>query len=112
MEKSLRSMRGCYGDMYEYQSERSLRGELFYTYFGAGDILLFMFLGMAFFKSGILMGQAPTKIYLLLFIGGMGLGLLLSYFRLQPQIDLKFDFYAYLKKDTSNIMKYHGLSEL
>jgi uncharacterized protein len=99
MEKSLKSVRGDYFDFYEYQSERSLRGELFYTYFWAWDVLLFMFLGMAFFKSGILMGQAPTKLYLLLFIGGMGLGLLLSYFRLQPLIDHKFDRFAYLKKE-------------
>jgi uncharacterized protein len=98
MAKSLKSVRGGYSDFYDYQSERSLRGELYYTYFGAWDILLFMFLGMAFFKSGILMGQASTKVYLLLFVLGMGLGLLLSYFRLQPLIDHKFDHFAYLKK--------------
>jgi uncharacterized protein len=97
MEKSLNSVRGNYFDFYEYQSERSLRTELFYTYFGAWDVLLFMFLGMALFKSGILMGQAPTRLYLLLFIGGMGLGLLLSYFRLQPLIDHKFNRFVYLK---------------
>jgi uncharacterized protein len=97
MEKSLKSVRGGYSDFYDYQSERSLRGELYYTYFGAWDVLLFMFLGMAFFKSGILMGQAPTKTYLFLFIGGLGLGLILSYFRLQPLIDHKFDGFVYLK---------------
>ena len=98
MEKSLKSVRGGYFDFYEYQSERSLRMELNYTYLWAWDVLLFIFLGMALFKSGILMGQASTKLYLLLFIGGMGLGLFLSYFRLQPQIDHKFDMFAYLKK--------------
>ncbi len=97
MEKSLKSMRGSYGDLYEYQSERSLRGEFYYTYFGAGDILLFMFLGMALFKSGVLMGQASAKVYWIMFIAGMGIGLTLSYFRLQPLIDYKFNFYEYTK---------------
>jgi uncharacterized protein len=63
MNKSLDAVRGSYGGFYEYQSERSLRGEFNYLYFGGWDILVFMFLGMAFFKSGILLGQAPAKLY-------------------------------------------------
>jgi uncharacterized protein len=91
MEKNLKSVRGNYGGFYEYQSGRSFEGEVFYTYFGIWDILIFMFLGMAFFKSGILIGQASSKVYWGLFIGGLGLGLTLSYFRLQPLIDYKFN---------------------
>jgi uncharacterized protein len=49
--------------------------------------MVFMFLGMAFFKNGIITGQASTKVYWGLFIGGLGIGLILSYFRLQPLID-------------------------
>jgi len=90
MKKNLANVRGSYGGFYEYQSGRSVEGELYYTYFGIWDILIFMFLGMAFFKTGILTGLAPTKIYWALFIGGLGLGLTLSYFRLQPLIDYKF----------------------
>ncbi len=97
MNKSLKSVQGNYGGFYEYQSERSLKGEFFYTYFGIWDILLFMFLGMAFFKSGILTGQASSKVYWGLFIGGLGLGLVLSYFRLQPLIDYKFNGFEYTK---------------
>ena len=107
MEKSLKSMRGSYGGMYEYQSERSLYGEFYYTYFGAGDILLFMFLGMAFFKSGILMGQASAKVYWIMFIAGMAIGLTLSYFRLQPLIDYKFDRFEYTK---NNYFEFYELS--
>ncbi len=91
MNKNLATVRGSYGGFYEYQSGRSLEGEFFYTYFGIWDILIFMFLGMSFFKSGILTGQASAKIYWGLFIGGLGLGLILSYFRLQPSIDYKFN---------------------
>lgn len=97
MNKSLKSVQGSYGGFYEYQSERSLRGEFYYTYFGIWDILLFMFLGMAFFKTGILTGQASSKVYWGLFIGGLGLGLVLSYFRLQPLIDYKFNGFEYTK---------------
>jgi uncharacterized protein len=95
--KNLAIVRGDYWGFYDYQSARSLRGELFYTYFGIWDILIFMFLGMAFFKSGILIGQASTKVYWGLFIGGLGIGLVLSYFRLQPYIDYKFNEFDYKK---------------
>jgi uncharacterized protein len=97
MEKSLRSVRGRYGGFYEYQSERSFYGEVQGTYFGFGDILLFMFLGMAFFKSRIITGNASTKIYWILFIAGLGVGLVLSYFRLQPLIENKFNRFDYTK---------------
>ncbi len=95
--KNLAIVRGNYSRFYDYQSARSLRGEFFYTYFGIWDILLFMFLGMAFFKSGILTGLASIKVYWVLFIGGLGIGLLLSYFRLQPYIDYKFNEFDYKK---------------
>lgn len=95
--KNLAIVRGDYWGFYDYQSARSLRGELFYTYFGIWDILIFMFLGMAFFKSGILTGQASTKIYWGLFIGGLGIGLVLSYFRLQPYLDYKFNEFDFKK---------------
>ncbi len=100
MKNNLKNVQGSYGGFYEYQSERSLEGELYYTYFGIWDILLFMLLGMAFFKSGILTGQASSKIYWGLFIGGIGLGLVLSYFRLQPLIDYKFNRFE-ITKNTS-----------
>ncbi|MEJ8817503.1 DUF418 domain-containing protein [Lacibacter sp. H407] len=97
MEKSTKSVRGDYFGFYEYQSERSFRTEVFYLYYMAWDILLFMFLGMAFYKTGIIQGQASSKIYWGLFIGGLGIGLLLSYFRLKPLIDFKFNEFDYIK---------------
>ena len=93
MEKNLASVRGSYSEFYKYQSERSFHGEVHYTYDGLWDIMIFMFLGMAFFKNGVMLGQASTKVYWGLFIGGLGLGLVLSYFRLQPQIDYKFNYF-------------------
>jgi uncharacterized protein len=97
MEKSLAAVRGGYGGFYEYQSERSFRGEINYLYYGGWDILVFMFLGMAFFKNGVLMGKASVKVYWGMFIIGLGLGLVLSYFRLKPLIDHQFNYFDYTK---------------
>lgn len=97
MEKSLAAVRGGYGGYYEYQSERSFRGEINYLYYGGWDILVFMFLGMAFFKNGVLMGKASAKVYWGMFIIGLGLGLVLSYFRLKPLIDHQFNYFDYTK---------------
>jgi len=97
MKKSVKAMQGSYGELYEYQSNRSFQVEVFYLYYGIWDILIFMLLGMAFFKNGILTGKASAKIYWSLMIGGLGIGLVLSYFRLQPMIDYKFDIFNYTK---------------
>ncbi|MDZ4810975.1 MAG: DUF418 domain-containing protein, partial [Bacteroidota bacterium] len=98
MEKSLRKVRGDYASFYEYQSERSFYGEVHYTYDGLWDILIFMFLGMAFYKNGVLMGNAPAKLYWLLFVGGMAGGIFLTWFKLKALIDLNFNYYEIIKQ--------------
>lgn len=97
MEKAIRQVNGTYEESYEYRTNRYVEDLVTYLFFGIWDVLLFMFIGMAFFKMGILMGQAPIKTYWLLFIGGLGLGLTISYFRLQYQIDNQFNWYEYTK---------------
>lgn len=97
MEKSLRGMRSNYPALYEYQSERSYNGEIFYTYFGLWDVLIFMMLGMAFYKSGVLLGKAPSKVYWWMFIIGLGGGLVLSWLRLKPLIAYNFNYYEITK---------------
>lgn len=42
-DKSLAKVHGDYAEFYEYHSERSLRGELYWTYNGIWGILIFMF---------------------------------------------------------------------
>jgi uncharacterized protein len=71
---------------------------VFFTYFAIWDILVFLFLGMAFYKSGILTGQAPVRTYLILCITGLGLGLFLSYLRLQPLIVHKFNGFEIMRR--------------
>ncbi len=97
MENSLASVRGNYSDFYKYQSERTFHTEVFFLYFFGWDVLLFMFLGMAFFKAGILQGLSSARVYWWMFLAGLGIGLVLSYFRLQPLIDHKFNQFDYLK---------------
>lgn len=91
MRKNLQKATGSYGTLYEYMSNISTNLEFYYTYYGIWDILLFMLLGMAFFKSGILTGQASAKLYWALFIVGMGAGLLLTWYRLQFMVDQQFN---------------------
>jgi len=98
MEKNLREIRGSYAQTYNNLSNVSSKLEFYYTYYGLWDVLLFMFLGMAFYKSGVLMGQASSKIYWGLFIIGLGAGLLISYFRLQPMLETRFNRFLFVKK--------------
>lgn len=97
MQKNLRQVRGSYAELYENISSLSARLEFYYTYYGLWDVLLFMFIGMAFFKAGILTGNASVKIYWWLFVIGLVAGLVISYFRLQPQFMYKFNQFNYTK---------------
>ena len=93
-ENNLEKVRGDYATFYKYQSERSFFVETAFFYSVIWDLLLFMFLGMAFYKNGILTGKAPSKIYWLMLIVGLGAGLVLSWFRLQPLIEHQFNKFA------------------
>ena len=44
------------------------------------------------------MAEASAKTYWWMFIIGLGGGLVLSYFRLQPMIDLKFNYFDYARQ--------------
>ena len=98
MEKNIEKNTGSYKSLYEYRTNRYLDELVTYLFLGLWDVLLFMFLGMAFFKMGILTGQAPTKTYLWMTIIGLGVGLTVSYFRLQQLIDAKFNWFDYTKR--------------
>jgi uncharacterized protein len=54
-----------------------------------------MFLGMAFFKNGILTGEHPSKTYFWLTFAGLSIGFILSWFRLTEE--LHYNFNAYVK---------------
>jgi len=98
MQKNNEKNMGSYKDLYEHRTNRYLNQLVTYTYFGIWDVMLFMFIGMAFFKLGILTGQANVKTYLWMTIVGLGIGLTVSYFRLQQEVDAKFNWFEYSKK--------------
>lgn len=92
------NVQGTYPQVYSQLSEISFRVETTgFFHFIFFDVLVFMFIGMAFYKNGILTGHASVKWYWLLFLVGMGLGLTLSYLRLKPSLQYDFDEYAYTK---------------
>lgn len=97
MKRNLEKSTGSYGVLYNYLSNITAMIEFNYTYYGIWDILLFMLLGMAFFKSGVLTGHASAKLYWAMFIGGMGLGLFLTWLRLGELMQHKFNLFEITK---------------
>ncbi len=60
------------------------------------DIMLLLFLGMALFKMGVLTGQQSKGLYWVLLIAGYGIGLSLSYWRMNASLITNFDSTRYL----------------
>src|SRR6185295_11635686 len=97
-EKEISIGRGGYSDFYHARSEMAVEGETTSIYyFLIWDVLLFMFLGMAFFKLGILQGQAKTKVYAWMAVLGLGIGLPLSYLIVTNDVNHHFDWYVIKK---------------
>jgi uncharacterized protein len=98
MEKELREVRGSYGDLYEVRSRMAEEGETTAMYyFLIWDVLLFMFMGMAFFKLGILQGEAKTKVYAWMAVLGLGIGLPLSYLFVTNDVNHHFNWFEIIK---------------
>ncbi|MEJ7645071.1 MAG: DUF418 domain-containing protein [Chryseolinea sp.] len=90
-------VQGEYAGVYKWRTESYTDTIVQYIYLELWDVLIFMFLGMAFFKLGILTGDAPVRWYALIAIIGLGLGVPLSYFRVQSVIDNQFNSFEILK---------------
>lgn len=97
VEKENKAVLGSYGVLFDHQTDKTVRVEMKYGYYGIWDILLFMLVGIAFYKNGWLLGKAPTWIYWMMFIVGAGAGLLISWSRLQSIIDSGFNYFDYTK---------------
>lgn len=97
-EESVLRTTESYKTLYEYRTGEYLDSLVHYLFFNLWDVLLFMFLGMAFFKLGILTGQASVKTYAFMCVIGLGLGLTISYLRLQPIINTGFNRYEYTRQ--------------
>jgi uncharacterized protein len=86
-----KTAQSTYEDLYEYRTAFYVNAMVRYIFFEAWDVLLFMFLGMAFFKTGILTGQASAKVYGGMCIIGLTTGIFLTWLRLQPFIRYNFN---------------------
>lgn len=96
-EKAVAAVQGDYAGLYDHISKTSIWFETSFIYYNLWDILIFMFLGLAFFKKGVIQGAHPMKTYIALAVIGLGLGLTISYLRLQTIIDSSFNWFEFYK---------------
>ncbi len=101
--------KGSYSELYKVASNKSVHVELYYTYYLIWDVLVFIFLGMAWYKSGIITGNGSNKFYWVLFLGGTITGILLAWLRLQPAIINEFNEFEVTKK---TMLSYFEISRL
>jgi len=86
-----------YSRLYETRTSRYLSSLVEYTYLSIWDVLVFMFIGMAFYRSGVLLGRASVKLYAWMTIIGLGLGIFLTWLNLQTQIHYNFNWFELTK---------------
>jgi uncharacterized protein len=65
---------------------------------GVWDILLCFFIGMALYKSGFLLGKKSNALYASVAVAGISLGMVINYFYLRQQYQLKFDVFQLVQK--------------
>lgn len=98
MEKQEKEIRGSYAEIYEARSKQAEEGETYGMYYWAiFDVTLFMFIGLAFFKLGILQGEAKTKVYAWMTVIGLGVGLPLSYLFVIYDVNYNFNWFEIVK---------------
>lgn len=97
MKHSLRKVRGNYSDFYDYWSEFGFYIVTTMLYVEIWDLLVFMLIGMAFFKSGVLTGNVRTRVYWLMLILGLGIGVALGAIRIQNMLQYEFNKFDYTK---------------
>src|SRR5688572_14879208 len=105
-ERMVRHTIGNYGDLYEERTNHYTNDLVPYLFFGIWDVLQFMFLGMAFFKLGILTGKAKSSLYLWMFLIGLTVGLLLAYVRINVNLHYGFNSFEYSK---NTVISYYNL---
>lgn len=97
IDKGNSRMRGSYADLYEFRTDQYLSNLINYTYFTIWDVLIFMLVGMAFYKNGWLMGKGKKSVYAWMTVLGLGIGLTVSYLNVMQGVDARFNKYEYLK---------------
>jgi uncharacterized protein len=99
VERSIRKVgTGSYQELYEFRTDSYVNSIVFYMFYQLWDVLIFMFLGMAFFKMGILTGKASAKVYLWMTIIGLGVGIFLTNLFLRQFVDHNFNRFEMIKQ--------------
>lgn len=96
--KDMERVHGSYSSIYEYRTGNYQEHFMFYTYFRPWDVLTFMFLGMAFLKLGIITGQASNRLYWILCIAGLTIGLTLSWWQTRQYILTNYNNVEVIKR--------------
>lgn len=97
MKRNLEKSLGSYSELYHYVSNVSVKLEFQFTYYGIWDVLLFMLIGMAFFKTGVLTGQVSSKVYWVMTIVGLGIGLFITWLWLDFVVKHRFNGFEMIK---------------
>jgi len=98
VEEQIAEVRRSYVGLFRYRREVRTDEEAKSMYsFLTWDILLFMFLGMVFFKTGIFHGEVKTRFYLWLAVLGLGIGIPLSYLYLKPDLQYHYNHFEIVK---------------
>jgi len=97
IEKETSVVNGNYAGLYEQRTNVYINSLVRYLFFEPWDVLVFMFIGMVFFKLGLLTGQAKTKVYVWMCILGLGAGLTLSWLHLKPIVQYQSNWFEYTK---------------
>ncbi len=97
MNSEIEQAIGDYASVYRFRTDKYLNNLITYTYLSLWDVLVFMFLGMAFFKLDIITAKAPNKVYAWMCIVGLAIGLPLSWLYLQFRIDNHFSWFEFYK---------------
>lgn len=92
LEEITEGMRGSYADAFwtKVPEIKWMQTSFIYRY-GAWDLLAMMFIGMAFFKWGILQNEKSTGFYLAFVLLGYGLGLLINFYEVQAEVSSNWD---------------------
>ncbi len=97
MEKDIEKVTSSYASVYDFRTDDYVNSLVRYLYFSVWDVLIFMLLGMAFFKLGILTGSASTKVYAWMCISGVTIGLLISWLFVRYRVENNFSWFSFSK---------------
>lgn len=112
-EKEEKEIKGqSYFSIFRYYRDINMRLQSQDLYeFGAWDILLCFFIGMALYKSGYLLGKKSNALYASVAVIGISLGVMINYFYLRQQYQLKFDMFQLTEKSRFSYYEIRRVSQ-